>query len=153
MKKTIILLVVILSLLSCSKNDDNPQTESQVTKSWENILGPWKFTKLKRADGSVVDFQPVCAGKRVVIDFTNQPGDKQMTVYFFNSTCVTDDEAVFYNQFLENDTFNAQSLPMLAGAKITSLTENSMEIIVPSGTKTSDSFVGEATGYSLVRFQ
>lgn len=155
MKKLItILSVFTLFLSSCSKDDDVPQEPQQLAKTWDNMLGPWKITKLKRPNGTVVDFQPVCAGKIAVIDFTYDNNMiKEMQLDFFNASCQIESLFEGYFVFDDNGVFIQNPIPFLQDGKVVSLTQNTMEIVIPTGTRTCEAFVGEATGYSLVRFQ
>jgi hypothetical protein len=155
MKKFITFLSVFtLILSSCSKNDNAPQEDPQLAKKWGNMLGPWQITKLKRPDGSVVNFQSVCAGKIAVIDFTYDSNmTKEMQLDFFNTSCQVESLFEGYFVFDDNGVFIQNPLPFLQDGKVVSLTKNTMEIIIPTGTRTCEAFVGEATGYSLVRFQ
>jgi hypothetical protein len=158
MKKLItILSVCTLLLSSCSKDDDNATpVETQVPKTWANMIGPWQFTKLKRPNGSVVDFQPVCVGnKNAVLVFRNDTSNsyKEMLLQFFNANCVIENDFSSYCIFEDNAIFSTNSFPFLEDGKVVSLTQNTMVIEIPTGTRTCNAFIGEATGYSLVRFQ
>ncbi len=158
MKKLLtILSVCTLLLSSCSKDDDNATPiETQVPKTWANMKGPWQFTKLKRPNGAVVDFQPVCVGnKNAILVFKSDDSNsyKEMLLQFFNANCFIENNISTYCIFEENAIFSTNSFPFLEDGKVVSLTQNTMDIEIPSGIRTCNAFIGEATGYSLVRFK
>ncbi len=77
-----------------------------------------------------------------------------MNLYYKDGQCVLDGDGTTFVDINNESIFYLNAISMISDCKITSLTQTTMEIVVPTGVavKTSPSFVGEAIGYSLIRY-
>jgi hypothetical protein len=66
MKKIIILLVLALSLNSCSK-DETPNENLKLT--FENLAGKWYFIEIIKANGETIPNENVCPTQRDYVEF------------------------------------------------------------------------------------
>jgi hypothetical protein len=66
MKKIIILLVLVLSLNSCSK-DETPNENLKLT--FENLAGKWYFIEIIKANGEAIPNENVCPTQRDYVQF------------------------------------------------------------------------------------
>lgn len=64
MKKIIQLLLFSFLLISCNKDEDDPNAEYDVEAKADNLMGTWYDKETIRADGSVVAYTNLCASKR-----------------------------------------------------------------------------------------
>ncbi|WP_268849200.1 hypothetical protein [Flavobacterium aestivum] len=87
MKKVIIIVTLTLSLLSCSKNDDNNVSnpvEQQLTPNYTNIAGRWYYTSIVRPNGTTDPYVSSCSGKRDYADIFTY---RKITKHRFFSDC------------------------------------------------------------------
>lgn len=66
MKKSIFIFMVLATLLSCNKDDDNNDPNKEIEISMGNIQGKWYPSKVVLSDGSIVDYQGLCTTKNYV---------------------------------------------------------------------------------------
>lgn len=83
MKKTILILVTIFTLMSCSK-DDEKSDALEVTKP--NLWGKWYFSEVIQPDGSRTPYVHQCATERDYIIFTTL-GD--IVFYHHDTNCTS----------------------------------------------------------------
>lgn len=80
MKKTILILATIFTMLGCSKDDENV-TNLEVTKS--NLKGKWYYSKIILEDGSTIDYSKACSSNRDYIEIA-ETGTIDYNVFYAN---------------------------------------------------------------------
>jgi hypothetical protein len=155
MKKILVLGLVMLFIFSCNKDDNETNEETQVEKTWANVLGNWKLIKLKRPDGTIDDYTPQCPSKIAVLLFKNpfpETSFYRSSVDYYDQSCLQNIDFGDSSNPLSSQSVFANSLvSLIESAKIVSLTQNTMEVIITNGSRANDAYQGLATAYYFVR--
>jgi hypothetical protein len=123
MKKTILIILTALFILSCSKNDDGVDT---IEVKGENMWGTWYFKDVILTDGSVVPYVHKCASERDYADFTTL---NKIYTYTYNTGCsyYTDQDCLLV---VYNENVISQCDPMYNGSA--TLTSTTLRIDYPN---------------------
>lgn len=63
--KSYCLAFLLLSLLSCSSDDDG-----SLTINYQNMMGKWNLKSIEQTDGTIVTYSSLCATEKDYIEFT-----------------------------------------------------------------------------------
>jgi hypothetical protein len=151
MKKLILLSFIGFTLLSCSKNDDNDvavdASNQELPKVWNSFIGTWKLSQIKRPDGSLVDYVPVCAGKECVIVFDDMRNSNLN--YFYNDCTEGFDSGI--DGFLDAASGEFSYVPdIIYYTKPISVTSNRF-VVEKANNFYHSAFSGQAKGLIFVR--
>ncbi|MCL9804604.1 hypothetical protein NAT51_03665 [Flavobacterium amniphilum] len=121
MKKSIILLFMGLSVLSCSKDDDS--SEKQLKPNFKNMVGDWVYTTIIRADGTEEPYNHWCSTNK---DYAHIIENTEINSHYYNPTCEIQD----WN--CDNYYFNGNRIiscfEEFNNARVTSLTSTTMKL-------------------------
>jgi hypothetical protein len=94
MKKLILLFTVAITLVSCSKSDDD-NSEKQLTPNFQNMVGDWKFTSIIRPDHAVIIYNTKITTviHNISCSFQSDPCDN----YYFDGNRIINCLEVFNN--------------------------------------------------------
>lgn len=67
MKKTILILATLFTIMGCNKDDEKSDT---VEVKHENLWGTWYFSKVIQPDGAIVPYTHLCPTQRDYITVT-----------------------------------------------------------------------------------
>lgn len=122
MKKTILLLVVVLSFIACSKSDED-NSEKQLEVNYQNMTGDWVYTTVIKTDGSQMPYEHWCSSNK---DYAHIITNTKITAYFYNPVC----SYQVYN--CDNYYFNGNRIiscyDAFEDARVTSLTATTMKL-------------------------
>lgn len=111
MKKTIILITLTLSLLSCNKEDSTPNPN--LTLSYANLAGKWYLKEEVMANGTVVPHENKCTVMRDYIEFINN-GYINSRSYTYNCTYVPHTNEDYY-VYAETNSLSTYGLDIPSG--------------------------------------
>lgn len=69
--KKVILLLITLSILSCSKNDEGSvdASEKQLSLNFQNVSGKWYYSSIIKPNGATVAYTNLCSTNKDYADF------------------------------------------------------------------------------------
>jgi hypothetical protein len=123
MKKTILILLVAVSLFSCSKNDDDNGGEQQLALNYENMSGDWDYTTVIKADGSEIPYLHRCSINK---DFAHIESNATIKSRYYNQICEMQENNCDGYYFNGNRIINC--FDDFSNARVTSLTATTMKL-------------------------
>lgn len=124
MKKTIILLVATLSLLSCSKNDDNvDSSEKQLTPNHQNMAGDWNYSSVTKTDGTQVPYVGFCSTNK---DYAHIIVNTRIDSHYYYDMCVHQ-QSTCDNYYFEGNRIKS-CFEEFNNARVTYLTSTTMKL-------------------------
>ncbi len=122
-KKTFLALVVTLTFLGCSKNDDD--TPKELAVNYQNMAGNWDLSSIIQANGNVVSYQGLCTTKRDFFKITLQ---YDITEEHYSPNCSSIGNSIDSDGYFIEGILIKNANGVFTDAKITSLTANTMKI-------------------------
>ena len=86
-KKISLILLTAITILSCSKDDKDPNAEKNLDITYENMKGTWYYSRIIKEDGTVINYPHRCATIRDKWDFTTSMNYTQR--YFYYTDCIS----------------------------------------------------------------
>lgn len=124
MKKTIILFVATLSLLSCSKNDDDiNSSEQQLTPNHQNMAGDWVYTTAIKTDGSQAPYVNFCSTNK---DYAHIIVNTEIVSHYYDDIC-QHNQSTCDNYYFEGNRVKS-CFEEFNNARVTSLTSTTMKL-------------------------
>jgi len=119
MKKTVLLLALTFSLLSCSSDSSN----KELTVNYKNMVGVWVYTTVIKSDGTEIPYNHLCSTNK---DYASITSFLAISSYFYVPSCdsnfeICTDYGLDGNKLLNcNEAFQY--------ARVTSLTTTTMKL-------------------------
>ena len=98
MKKTIILVILTVCLLSCSKDEGTPNPNLEL--NFTNLLGKWYLKEEIQADGTIEPHTSYCVTQRDYVEFFVNGYIDERKYY---SNCQTGSDGK-YKYYIDNET-------------------------------------------------
>ena len=125
MKKKIILLVTVLSLLSCSKDDKN-DSEKQLAINNNNLAGKWNFETITKVNGTNVTFHGFSC--TTVNDYAEIFVYGKIVTYNYFSNCTTAADNGCSQFTLDSNNRLLQGGTLFGDARVIELTTTRLKI-------------------------
>ena len=145
MKKTITLLVLAISFISCRKSDDS---EKQLPVNYTTISGKWYFSQYVLPNGNLSPHVGYCQSNRDYIEITEFP--RILTTIYYPD-CISRDPRWCNDFFLHPLTNTISNCNYLFNGKVVELTANRMRIDYPQTIFIPDTPIGDAKGIVFSR--
>lgn len=123
MKKIILLVVVTLSFLSCSKNEDGDSSEKQLTRNYQNMSGKWYYASIIRPNGSTDPYVHFCTTQK---DYSNITPVGIIKAYHYDAGCVSEINTCD-SYYFDGNTIRL-CFEDFSGGRVTSLTATTMKV-------------------------
>lgn len=125
MKKSILILSFIISILSCSKSDDD-NSEKQLAVTKQNLAGQWNFETITRFNGSSQTFHSYSC--TTVNDYADINSIGNIYTYNYGNNCVasTNNGCSQFNLDSNNRIINCGLI--FGDARVTELTATRLKI-------------------------